>query len=159
MLRKNVFPICGLANSSIGTVYEFLYSEDQTPGKDIPTAVLVDFPGYFGPQWSKNAPPTVVPVGIATSYLDKKGWQRKTIPLDVSYGLTMHKSQGLTLDGYNIWLDKPEGNHIGRTYVAMTRARDPNDICIRRPPDGVKWKYFRDIRLGANGKLNLGDCV
>ena len=156
MLRKNIYTECGLANSSRGTVYDFLYADDQTPSKDQPEAVLVDFPSYRGPRWSPNAPATVVPVGLATAHHNKDENQtRINFPLDLAYGLTVYKSQGLTLDKVVLHLQTEEGQQGGRTYVGMSRCRDINDLCLRSA-SSVGYDYFNNIWLGSRGRMKDG---
>ena len=156
MLRKNIYTECGLANSSRGTVYDFLFDDHQTPGKDLPTAVLVDFPDYRGPRWSQNAPPTVVPVGLATAHHNSDENQtRVNFPLDLAYGLTVYKSQGLTLSKAVLHLQTDEGQQGGRTYVGMSRVRDINDLCLRSATS-IQYEYFSNIWLGSRGILKKG---
>ena len=158
MLRKNIYTECGLANSSRGTVYDFLYSEDQNPKHDRPTAVLVDFPGYRGPRWSTDpdVPATVVPVGVATAHHNTDERQtRVNFPLDLAYGLTVYKAQGLTLDKVLLHVQTAEAQQGGRTYVGMSRVRDILDLCLRSAPT-IGYEYFGNIWDTAKGQLKKG---
>ena len=157
MLRKNLLAVCGLANSSMGNVYDFLYTEHQTPNEDLPEAVLVDFPGYRGPRWCEDpsVPATVVPVAVATGLNETNGRSRKNVPLDLAFGMTVYKSQGLTLPAVTLRLGRPEGNQVGRTYVAMSRVKDLNDLCIIRENGKGEYRYFRDIKMTGKSVKKL----
>ncbi len=54
---RNFMPKWGLFNGAVGTVMEIIYEKGNNPNHgDLPTAVIVDFPGYIGPIWDKNNP-------------------------------------------------------------------------------------------------------
>lgn len=111
MLKKNLDVEAGLCNGSKGVVMEI---NEQTEG------VLVKF---------KN--------GVST-YIFKDKWEikegnvlasREQIPLVLAYAMTIHKSQGSTLDcaivdlGYNIFADN-------QAYVALSRVRDISGLYL-----------------------------
>jgi ATP-dependent DNA helicase PIF1 len=52
------------------------------------------------------------------------------MPLKLAYALTIHKSQGMTLDAIEIDI----GDNIfaaGQAYTALSRAQSLNSICIK----------------------------
>jgi ATP-dependent DNA helicase PIF1 len=51
------------------------------------------------------------------------------IPLKIAYAVTVHKTQGSTLD--YIEIDMKNIFEYGQFYVAFSRARDLDKICIR----------------------------
>ncbi len=54
---RNFMPKWGLFNGAVGTVVEILYEKEKKPNHgDLPTAVIVDMPGYVGPIWDKINP-------------------------------------------------------------------------------------------------------
>lgn len=56
-------------------------------------------------------------------------FDRLQIPLKPLYAGTIHKSQGMTLKRVVIDLRSPHWEH-GQLYVALSRVRDPRNICI-----------------------------
>lgn len=50
MLTTNLCIPYGLFNGSIGTVFDIIYPTGTPPSKCFPSAVMVDFPNYSGPQ-------------------------------------------------------------------------------------------------------------
>lgn len=71
---------------------------------------------------------------------DADGWHmgQKTIgtyrqlPLRPGWAITIHKSQGLTLDAVNLALDDRPLFAPGMGYVALSRARDPEHVHLNR---------------------------
>lgn len=56
----------------------------------------------------------------------------RQIPLRLSWALTIHKSQGMTLD--DLAIDMGSGGFAsGQTYVALSRARKLTDVVLLRP--------------------------
>ena len=141
MLRRNLWAEAGLVNSSIGTVVDVVYDEGKVPGKDLPVAVMVDFApgkhfqGYTGKRFAPDVcPPTCVPIPIRTSTVKIKGrWcSRINVPLDLAWAMTVHKSQGLTLEKTTIEVTRPEGKTVGLYFVAFSRVRNFTDIHHQR---------------------------
>lgn len=60
------------------------------------------------------------------------------IPLKLGWAVTIHKSQGLTLD--NVAIDAAKSWDSGQVYVALSRARSLNGVllCKEIPPESVK---------------------
>lgn len=69
---------------------------------------------------------------------------RKQFPLNVAHALTIHKSQGLTLDRAVVDIRDKEMS-VGLTYVALSRVRTIEDIMI--------FKAFDYGRLASIGNL------
>lgn len=66
----------------------------------------------------------------STSGMKKKvEWTYSQIPLALGYGITVHSSQGMSLDGIAIDMGRGCFAH-GQLYVAISRATDLNNISI-----------------------------
>ena len=100
MLTLNLWTDVGLVNGALGVIQQIVYNPRSSPPEP-PTYVLIKFDNYVGVPWDESFP-QVVPI---TSI--ERGNKTK-FPLKLSWGLTIHKSQGLTLDKATINIGKQE---------------------------------------------------
>jgi len=89
MLTSNIWTDFGLINGALVFVEQIVYDLGCLPPKP-PTYVLIRFDNYVGFPWDESFPWTVSITPI------ERGSQ-KQLPLKLVWGLTIHKSQGLTL--------------------------------------------------------------
>ena len=54
-------------------------------------------------------------------------WQRIQFPVRGAFAMTLHKSQGQTLNKVAVWLEEPCFGH-GQLYVAASRVGNPDNI-------------------------------
>jgi ATP-dependent exoDNAse (exonuclease V) alpha subunit len=124
MLRSNLWIDQGLVNGSIGTITDIVYAPGKSPPSDPPITVLVKFDHYDGPSLNGSIP---IPT-ITKSWKNKeKTLTRSQFPLSLAWAVTIHKSQGLTLDKVVVSLGDRE-LALGITYVALSRVRHFEDI-------------------------------
>lgn len=109
MLVKNVDLNLGLANGSMGTV-EKMYDDS--------IEVLFD----NGRRYAVSRCEFV----YQENSLDKI--RRMQYPLRLAYGITIHKSQGMTLE--KIFVDLAEVFDYGQVYVALSRAKELSGLMI-----------------------------
>lgn len=130
MLLKNLDPLAGFANGSVGVVTGFS-----------------TFGGYPTVKFSN---------GISRTIEKEDGkWEikegetvlakRVQVPLRLAWAITAHKSQGMTLDKIEVHLDRAFED--GQAYVALSRARTLDGLfirsggrdCIRANADAVEF--------------------
>jgi len=122
MLTMNLWAGVGLCNGATGTLIDFIYKNNHQP-PDLPIAVIVQFDNYRGPSISTIQPSYVpiCPVTVSAQTSDEFH-ERQQLPLRLSYALTIHKSQGLTLP--KAWIDIGKSERTaGVSYVAISRVK------------------------------------
>ena len=150
MLRVNLCTDFGLVNGSIGTIKDIIYEEGKG-SPELPKAIIVDFPGYNGPplMCSQNEMHSshdkeklkwvpITPIQV-TNFVNGRLRSRKQIPLRVAYAITIHKSQGLTLDC--AYVDISGKNEHGKVFVALSRVKRVSDLVLQ----GFKWYRYQKI--------------
>jgi len=130
MLTANLWTKAGLVNGSMGTVQDILF-ERQGPSS-LPTAVFIKFDHYEGPTITSLDGVNVVPIIPIKRTWEKNGTlcSRTQVPLCLAWAITVHKSQGLTLDKAKIDIGDREFA-AGLTFVAVSRVRSINGICFK----------------------------
>ena len=132
MLTANLWTEAGLVNGSMGTVKDILFEDDGPPA--LLTAVFIKFDKYNGPTITSAEGEEVVPiVPIKCSWEDKNGTMcsRLQIPVRLAWAITVHKSQGLTLEKAKVDIrDKEFAAEL--TFVALSRVRSLSNICFKQ---------------------------
>ncbi|MCP3661881.1 MAG: AAA family ATPase [Gammaproteobacteria bacterium] len=128
MLTSNLDLSLGLTNGTVGTVVGILYFQDHDEQPDEIPEVLVHFPGYLGESVLPNHDHVYVVGAKQCTWLDSKGkemsrWMNPLIP---AYGMSIHKSQGQTLE--RVMLHLGTEFSAGLTYTALTRVRRVEDL-------------------------------
>lgn len=130
ILRQNIWTSQGLCNGTLGTVVDIVYELDESRRErnldDSPTCILVKFDGYEGPSLNGSLP--ILPHTV--SYRKNNvSCIRKQFPLQVAYGITVHKAQGITVDRAVVDIGSSEFA-LGLTYVAISRVRSIEGLLI-----------------------------
>ena len=149
MLRKNLLTKYGLTNGAMGTVKDIIYNSGQSPDK-LPRAVIVHFPEYKGTQDLIPGYPKCIPIVPFHATWNDGGKQRyrKQIPLKLAWAITIHKSQGLSLD--NVVVDIGDYEiATGSTYVALSRLKTFEGLYF------VGKTLDRILKLNGRGDLKL----
>ena len=122
MLRTNLWTEAGLVNGSIGTVEEIVFDENQSP-PSLPNSVLIEFNNYSGPAIvTIEGKKLVSIIPVRHTWEGKKGpCSRLQIPICLAWAITVHKSQGLTMQEATIDLGKKEFA-AGLSFVAISRV-------------------------------------
>lgn len=142
MLRKNICVERGLVNGSIGVVQDIIYRSGDRPPFS-PYVLLFKFDGYTGPYLPGNVFPLKA---MQTSWRDGSvECTRRQFPINLAYAITIHKSQGLTLDKIIVDIGDKEAAP-GSTYVALSRVRKLDDLILMRGFDFVRLEKIREQR-------------
>jgi hypothetical protein len=132
MLTVNLQTETGLVNGSMGTVEDIIFREGQGP-PSLPIAVLVAFDNYKGPTIASLEGKRVVPIApIRRTWNSKSGatCSRLQVPVRLAWAITVHKSQGLTLQKAIIDIGDKEFT-AGLTFVAVSRVRALKDLVFK----------------------------
>ncbi|XP_059071530.1 uncharacterized protein LOC131867850 [Cryptomeria japonica] len=140
MLIANLWIQAGLVNGSLGQIKSIIYDTDSKP-PDLAKYVVVEFKNYTGPHWD-NANPKFVPIPPIT-----RG-SRTQLPLAMAWALTIHKSQGLTLDQATVDIEKAEKQ--GLTFTALSRVKSLHDLRIDPP-----FTFERYSKLQSNAYTTI----
>lgn len=123
MLLKNLNVDIGLINGSIGTVINFTANEDPIVMFDNGIQKIIE-----KVEWELEMKDNFV--------------KAKQVPLILAYSITIHKSQGLTLNSAVLDLADCFTDHM--VYVALSRLKNL---------DGLLLKSFNPSKISVNNKM------
>ena len=133
-LTSNIWGACGLTNGGKGTIKDIVYLPGSLPNIDQPSFILVHFPDYTGRQFLQvdrnDQLWNCIPVAPITVFSDDYRQSRTQFPLRLAYAMTIHKSQGKTLELVVVDLGTTEMTQ-GLTFVALSRVTHINSLCIK----------------------------
>ncbi|KZT34517.1 hypothetical protein SISSUDRAFT_1065241 [Sistotremastrum suecicum HHB10207 ss-3] len=138
-LANEIYLCEGLVNGARGVVKKIWYNRGKDPKRDLPAVVWVSVPGYTGPD-NEVAPGydidprwvPIVPVTAQWSTKTERQLSRRQLPLTLAWAITVHKSQGLTLDKATIDLG-PSDFALGLSFVAISRVKNLQGLAFRAP--------------------------
>jgi hypothetical protein len=143
MLTRNLWGNVGLVNGAQGTVYDISWGEGADVLRDPPEVVMVAFDEYAGPSFTmpdgeplRSGEKLVVPIlRVRQDFMiGGDSCYREQFPLVVSYAITVHKSQGITLDKAVCDISVPEFAS-GLCYVAVSRVKTLGGLLLENPFD------------------------
>ena len=145
MLTMNLWTDVGLCNGSAGQVVDIIYGSNNNP-PDLPIAVIVQFDEYSGPSFLGDQYPECVPICPITAsiHVGETVHERQQLPLRLSWAMTIHKAQGLTLS--KAWIDIGKSERVaGISYVALSRVKQLSH-CIIEPMTFARLSCIRNSR-------------
>lgn len=127
MITKNLWLQAGIVNGSMGTLKGIVEGNEAD---SLPICILVELDSYSGPPFI-GLHPTVIPICPFHVHFEYKGHQctRIHFPVVLAWGLTIHKSQGLTLKKIIVDLGEKE-RQSGLTFVALSRVKHLHDLAF-----------------------------
>ena len=149
MLSSNLLVDMGLVNGAMGTIHAICYKTGQAP-PSLPVAVTVLFDHYSGPTLSDGTVP-ITPLRRSWSS-SGSSCSRLQLPLKLAWAVTIHKSQGLTLDSVTVDVGKKEFC-TGLTFVAISRVRRITNILLSPP-----FPYQRLKSLSRSKRMEERKC-
>ena len=144
MLCANLWVDVGLVNGARGTIVAICYENGHSP-PDLPVAVMVRFDCYSGPTLSDGSVP-ICPLR-RTWFASNNQCSRLQVPLKLAWAVTIHKSQGMTLDKAVIDVGRKEFSS-GLTFVACSRVRRLCDLLFVPP-----FPFQRVANLSKSNRL------
>lgn len=159
MLRMNLWAETGLVNGAMGTVKEIIYKNNEDVGR-VPLAVMVQFDEYSGPSFDPHID-RLVPIVPQRSDYQRNGCSksRTQIPVCLAYAVTIHKSQGQTLQRAVVDVgEKPMKGSTGLAFVAISRLKSLDGLLLVQRP---KARYTamiqkqKDIDLRKKEEIRL----
>jgi ATP-dependent exoDNAse (exonuclease V) alpha subunit len=153
MLTRNLWSEVGLVNGIRGDVVDILWAHgEKAPA--LPDFVVLRLEGYTGPVWSIDpryqgcVPIAPFETSWSTTGDDRGCETRRQLPLALCWSITMHKSQGQTLDKAVVDLGRSEAT-AGLTFVCLSRAKRLTDLLIE------PMTFERLSKLGEKPTLRL----
>jgi ATP-dependent DNA helicase PIF1 len=136
MLRANLWVEKGLVNGSLGYIRDIIYEPGTAPPNDVPLAIMVEFDNYSGPTIANNLVP--IPAILKSWKVNGRTCTRKQFPIQLAYAITIHKSQGLSLDKAIVNIGDNE-KALGLTYVALSRVKSLEGLAFEKAYDLTRF--------------------
>ncbi|KAK0151602.1 ATP-dependent DNA helicase PIF1 [Merluccius polli] len=129
MLKKNIDVSDGLVNGACGTVVAIIQGKEHD---DLPAAVHVEFEdvnvGKMQRLKAKRASERSTIIEVQEDQVTHAGGIRRQLPLCLSWAVTIHKCQGLTVERAVVSLKKIFAP--GQAYVALSRLKTLSGLII-----------------------------
>lgn len=132
MLVANLWTECGLVNGSMGTIHDILFGDQGPPC--LPIAVFIAWESKTGTSCS-----------------------RLQIPIYLAWAITVHKSQGLTIQKAIIDFGEKEFA-AGLSFVAVSRVRALKDILFR-PFNFERLQRIKNCKRMHDRKVEEGRLI
>lgn len=143
MLKSNLWIDKGLVNGALGYIRKIVYQPEEHPSFNTPDVLMIEFDNFFGPTIQN-----LVPITQITKHWISKSHNctRKQFPIELTWAITIHKSQGSTLDKAVINIGDKETS-LGLTYVALSRVRSLNDILFQISYNFRRFESLKNSKL------------
>ena len=135
-------------NGSQGVVKKIWFNHSSNPRSHLPAVVFVEFQGYTGPQtpaWD-GIEPSWVPIVSSTVTWESKAEKELSctqLPLTLAWAVTIHKSQGMTLEKVVVELG-PSDFTPGLSFVAISRVKTLDGLAFRSRFEAARLQKVRE---------------
>ena len=159
MLTRNLWQPHGLVNGAQGHVFDLGWAPGADWHTDSPCVIMVVFDRYSGPAFmtTDGGRPVVPILPVKTEFVrGVETCSRTQFPLIISYAITVHKSQSITVD--KVVTDLSERDfQPGLSYVALSRVKTIEGLMLDAPfdrchlyrdqmPEGMQMKAYDQER-------------
>ena len=129
MLTRNMCTDQGLTNGALGIVHAIIYDQDQLPPK-LPAFVVVEFEDFTGTSCLKEFKKCFAVAPVKQTWrVGSEQFSREQLPLQLSYAITIYKSEGLTFK--KVFIDVERKTWAPQMlYVAISRVKKLQDLII-----------------------------
>lgn len=155
VLTRNLAPTLGLVNGARGVIVKFMHAyDDETQSWETLPVVKLASTGkcylisYF--RFAYNLDPSTGESATLSGGGEKGYLVRRQLPLDLAWALTVHKSQGMTLDRVEVDLQTAFAD--GQAYTALSRVKRLDGLRLRQfGKSSVRscWRveqFYREVR-------------
>ena len=167
MLTNNLNTRLGLVNGAMGTIRKVCVSKMANGGTkfeyilvefdkklDITAEMRIESREIFkSVECSDDR--YLIPIFSISGFSADAGSRRFGLPIIPANAITVHKSQGLTLDKISIDLSGVNKQQNGLLYVALSRVRSMKDMVLKKVPRKNFDKFLRIGKLTAS----VHDCL
>ena len=133
----------GLTNGAKGIVKHIIYEPDTKPPKSLPLFVIVSFEQYIGPNYKDLEKCYPITPEDKSWVEGSKTFHRTMLPLNMGYAISIHNSQGKSIDNLIANIGSNEFAN-GLTYTALSRVRKFENIYFE--PFFNFDRFDKDIR-------------
>jgi len=154
MLRMNLCTANGLVNGTMGTVRDIIYEPGKGPDS-LPRCLIVEVPDYTGPTLIANYPKCVPIVPFTANWVQgKQHYSRTQFPVKLSWAMTIHKSQGLTLENAVVDIGSKD-IATGSIFVACSRLKTKEGLYF----EPKSWDRIENLnsRKRLNNRIRVED--
>ena len=147
MLTENIWTPAGLVNGALGTVRDIAWAAGVDWRQEAPNVVAVEFDSYEGPPMCpagfsvEGAPQGVNYANVVPIFQSLREFPkgrivctRKQFPLTIAYAITVHKSQGMTVEKAVVDISERDFQP-GLSYVAVSRVKTLQGVIFDVPFD------------------------
>lgn len=142
-----------MVNSAMGTVYDLNWHDQVTDAfNTMPAVVMMEVDGYTGPGSVKVNGVHVVPIAPTSHQwkIDEMVCTRIQSPLTLSFAITVHKCQGLTLRRVVLNFYRKDDS-TGQSDVALSRVRSIDHVAFE---SGFSYDRFpSQLSVGAKDRI------
>ena len=129
MLISNLWTEAGLTNGATGEIKYIIYEKGKQP-PSLPSMIILQVPQYTGPSYLNHISHCIPMTPVTrTWYMDGKTCSRTMLAIAPAYAITIHKSQGMSLDKVIINIGNSEFAN-GLTYTAISRCRKIENLAF-----------------------------